>query len=72
MIQNLDYHLVEFSANFSELVGQVHFAADAAEARELVLGIAERTWAKLARHRPLPEPAARSFRERFRELDRER
>ncbi|HEY4106179.1 MAG TPA: LutB/LldF family L-lactate oxidation iron-sulfur protein [Polyangiaceae bacterium] len=47
VIQNLDYYLAQFSTNFAELGGHVHFAADAAEAREIVLGIAERAQAKL-------------------------
>jgi L-lactate dehydrogenase complex protein LldF len=45
-IANLDHYLAEFSRNFSNLGGHVHFAADAAEARAIVLGIAQRAKAQ--------------------------
>jgi L-lactate dehydrogenase complex protein LldF len=47
VIQHLDYYLAQFSDNFRRLGGHVHFAADAAEARAIVRGIAERAQAKL-------------------------
>jgi L-lactate dehydrogenase complex protein LldF len=47
VIANLDHYLAEFSHNFVALGGHVHFAADAAEARAIVLGIARRAEAKL-------------------------
>jgi L-lactate dehydrogenase complex protein LldF len=47
VIANLDHYLAEFSQNFVDLGGHIHFAADAAEARAIVLGIARSAEAKL-------------------------
>ena len=35
VIEHLDYYLAEFSENFERRGGQVHFAKDAAQAREI-------------------------------------
>jgi L-lactate dehydrogenase complex protein LldF len=48
VIAHLDYYLAEFSDNLQRRGGHVHFARDAAEAREIVLGIARKTEATLA------------------------
>jgi len=47
VIEHLDYYLAEFSDNFTQRGGRVHFAADAAEARQIVLDIARQAAAKL-------------------------
>lgn len=46
-IEYLDYYLDQFSRNVEALGGQVHFAKDAAEARDIALSIARQKQAKL-------------------------
>jgi L-lactate dehydrogenase complex protein LldF len=46
-IEHLDWYLVEFERNVIAHGGQVHWARDAAEAADIVLGIANRQNAKL-------------------------
>jgi len=48
VIEYLDYYLAQFSENFTRIGGHVHFAASAAEARDIVLGIARAAEVKLA------------------------
>ncbi|HTA92072.1 MAG TPA: LutB/LldF family L-lactate oxidation iron-sulfur protein [Polyangiaceae bacterium] len=48
VVQYLDYYLAEFSKNLEQRGGHVHFARDAAEARQIVLGIARQAEATLA------------------------
>src|SRR5467141_1633442 len=47
-LQRLDEHLETLVANVERLGGHVHFAATAAEARQIVLDIARRTGARMA------------------------
>ena len=47
-LQRLDAHLETLVANVERLGGHVHFATTAEEAREIVLGIARRTGARMA------------------------
>jgi L-lactate dehydrogenase complex protein LldF len=47
-IENLDHYLGEFAQNLEARGGRVHFAADAAEARAIVLDIARAAGAQLA------------------------
>lgn len=47
-IENLDFYLAEFARNLEARGGRVHFAADVAEARAIVLEIARASGAKLA------------------------
>jgi L-lactate dehydrogenase complex protein LldF len=47
-LQSLDAYIDEFRRNVEARGGQVHFAADAAEARAIVLAIAEKNGGKLA------------------------
>src|SRR5947207_11453653 len=45
-LAHLDRYLEQLEASVRRLGGQVHFAADAAEARSIILDIAEQTGAK--------------------------
>ncbi len=47
VVKNLDYYLDLFSRNMERRGGQVHFAADAAEASRMFLDIVEQSGAKL-------------------------
>lgn len=47
-LTHLDRLLAEFADNLATVGGQVHFAADAADANEIVVGILERAGARLA------------------------
>lgn len=47
-LDHLDYYLEQLAANVERNGGQVHFAADGAEARRIILEIAERSGAKSA------------------------
>lgn len=47
VVENLDYYLERFSDNLETRGHGVHFASDAAEAREIVLGIVARAGARL-------------------------